>query len=131
MTSDPVFADLHELFWNTEPSPSPAVAVRRWQRLRFHVETVMNTRGLPRSEAERIAYEILLVEQLNATHPDTPSDRCVHCGKPETPDETLRPFGVALRHAWLHSNCWAPWRAERRAKTEDDLARLGIVKPGE
>jgi hypothetical protein len=63
------------------------------------------------------------------TPPDTPSDRCAWCGKSETPDATPLPIGVGLRHAWLHRYCWAPWRDQRRAKAEDDFARLGVVRP--
>jgi hypothetical protein len=66
---------------------------------------------------------------LNKTHPNTSPDACAECGKPETPDETLLPFGLGARHAWLHSNCWGPWRAQRRVRAEDDLARLGVVRP--
>ena len=68
MTSDltpAALADLHDLFWNTESIPSPAVVRRRWRRLQFHIETVMSTRGLLRLEAGPIAYENLLVELLN------------------------------------------------------------------
>jgi hypothetical protein len=48
------------------------------------VDTVMRVRSLPRLEAERAAYEIVLVEFLNRTYPDTPSDGCAWCGQPET-----------------------------------------------
>ena len=63
------------------PPPSPA-------RLAFEAEVarVMRIRGLSRPEAERAAFENLLVAHLNRTHPDTPSDRCAHCGRLETPD---------------------------------------------
>jgi hypothetical protein len=32
-------------------------------------------------------------------------------------------------HAWLHSDCWAPWRARRRAEAIDQLAAKGIEVP--
>jgi hypothetical protein len=77
---------------------------------------MMRLRGLSRAEAEA-----LLVDHLNAIHPDTDPNCCAHCGKPETPGSTLLPIG-GPRHTWLHSHCWEPWRAQRRAKAEEDLA---------
>jgi hypothetical protein len=89
----------------------------------------MQIRGLPRPDAERAAYEIVLVERLNSSHPNTLDDRCAWCGSSETPGATLLPIGVGARHAWLHSGCWEPWRTQRRAKAVVELASLGIVKP--
>ena len=71
-----------------------------------HVANIMHVRGLSRSEAEPFAYENTIVDCLNATHPDTLSDRCAHCGKRERPDAILLPLGVGIRHAWLHPDCW-------------------------
>jgi hypothetical protein len=104
----------------------------RWRRaLTEKVETIMQPRGLTRHDAEREAFRHLMVEYLNATHPNTDPTRCAHCIKTETPDATLLPFGWGEGHAWLHRDCWASWRDQRRAKVEDDLARLRVVKPGE
>jgi hypothetical protein len=36
-------------------------------------------------------YDIVLVEFVNTTHPNTAPNRCA---RPETPDPTLRPIGV-------------------------------------
>jgi hypothetical protein len=96
---------------------------RRRRVLAEKIETVMTIRGLPRPDAERAAFDIVLVEFLNATHPDTDPNLCARCGGPETPDATLLPIGWSDRHAWLHSGCLDPWRAQRRLKVEDDLAR--------
>jgi hypothetical protein len=90
------------------------------------VETV---RGLPRAEAERAAYEQVLITFLNKTYSDTSPHTCAECRGPETPAATLLPFGWGDRHAWLHRDCWASWRAQRRVKAEDDLARLEVVRP--
>src|SRR6478609_8683749 len=76
-------------------------------------DLVERVRGLPRPEAERAAFDIILVEFLNRTHPDTDPNRCASCGKSETPDATLLPIGVGVRHAWLHSGCWESWRERR------------------
>ena len=46
--------------------------------------------------------------------PDTPSDRCAHCGGLEASNAVLKPIGWGVRRAWLHDGCWAPWREARR-----------------
>ncbi len=79
----------------------------------------MRARSLPRPGAERAAFGIVLVEFLNATHPDTDPLRCAWCGKPEA----LLPIGVGERHAWLHDCCWAPWREDRRKAAIETLWR--------
>ena len=104
------------------PPPSPAR-----QAFEAVVARVMRIRGLPRTEAERAAFEIILIERLNATHPDTDPNRCAHCGKPETPGALLKPIGWGARHTWLHDDCWAAWRAERRIAAIAALAEAGVV----
>jgi hypothetical protein len=111
------------------PTPPPLSPQR--QAFEAEVARVMQVRGLRRSEAEVVAFENAIVAHLNANHPDTDPSHCAQCGQRETPDAILLPIGLAARHAWVHPDCWAPWRAERRAKAEDDLVRLGIVRPGE
>jgi hypothetical protein len=86
-------------------------------------------RGLPRLDAERAVFDIILVEFLNRTHPDTDPNRCAHCGKCELPDATLLPIGVGVRHAWLHPGCWAAWREGRRQAAIVTLAGMEITEP--
>ena len=129
MTPDPAPGSLHELFWNSKSNASPGMAIEWLRRLNAHVSTVMRVRGLPRLEAERVAYEIILVERLNATHPNTDPNRCAWCGKAETPTDILRPHGVGVRHAWLHSGCWERWRERRRAEAVGYLATMKIEAP--
>jgi hypothetical protein len=93
------------------------------------VKALMDLRGLSRLGAERAAFDNLLVERMNATHPDTPSERCAHCGRPETPDATLKPIGWGVRHAWLHDRCWPEWREARRVAAIAKMATIGIVRP--
>jgi hypothetical protein len=109
------------------PPPPPLPPLRR--TFETCVAVIMRMRNLPRLEAERGAYEAVLIEFLNATHPDTPSNHCAHCGRPETPGAVLQSIGWGVRHAWLHNDCWEQWRAGRRARAEDELARLGVVRP--
>ena len=111
-------------FLNPPPPPLPPLR----QAFERHVATVMHVRNLPRSEAERVAYEIVLVELLNATHPDTDPSRCAHCGQAETPSAILLPIGAG-RHAWLHDRCWQAWRERRRAEAIAELATMKIVSP--
>jgi hypothetical protein len=108
-------------FLNPPPPSSP-----ERQAFEATVARVKRIRGLSCPEAERAAYEILLVEFLNRTHPDTDPNRCAWCGKPETLDAILLPIGVGIRHAWLHPDCWASWRARRLAEAIDQLGAIGI-----
>jgi hypothetical protein len=122
-------ASLHEMFWSTEKSLSPAKAVEWRRRLENMVETIVRVRGLPPAEARKEAYRGLVVEYLNATHPNTDPIRCAHCGKPEISDATLLPFGWDERHAWLHRACADPWRARRCEVAVAELAALKIEDP--
>jgi hypothetical protein len=112
-----------------EAHVDPAAGAHR-RRREFEDRTIVvqRVRNLPLAEAERVAFDIVLVEFLNATHSSTPFDRCARCGKPETPDATLLPIGVGP-HAWLHSGCRAPWREARRKAAIETLAGMGIVEP--
>ena len=110
-----------------DPPPPPLPPLR--QAFEVHVANIIGTRNLPAPEAERAAYEIVLVGLLNATHPDTDPSRCAHCGQPETRDSVLLPIGAGARHAWLHSDCWAQWRERRRAKAIAELAATGLEAP--
>ena len=110
-----------------EAPDEPAAGTHRWLR-KFEDRTVVvqRVRNLPQAEAERAAYNIVLVEFLNATHPDTDPNRCAHCGRLETVDAPLLPIGVGVHHTWLHSDCWEPWRERRRAQAIATLAQAGV-----
>jgi hypothetical protein len=107
------------------------IAVAGEQRRIFedHIAKVMRVRDLPRLEAERIAFDNLVTERLNETHPDTDPSRCVHCGGAETPSAPLLPIGAGARHVWAHSNCWSPWRERRRTEAIAELAAMKIEAP--
>ena len=109
------------------PPPPPLSAAR----LAFEalVDRVVRIRGLPRLEAERAAFENILVAHLNRTFSDTRSDRCAHCGRLETPGATLLPIGFGVRHTWLHRDCWEAWRAHRRTQAIGQLEGMGITEP--
>jgi hypothetical protein len=110
-----------------EAADDPPSDARCWRR-KFEDRTIVvqRVRNLPKAEAERAAFDIVLVEFLNTTHPDTDPSRCAQCGRAETPDATLLPIGVGARHAWLHNHCWEAWRADRRAVAIAALAEAGV-----
>ncbi len=59
------------------------------QAFETYVATVMRVCNLPRLEAECAAFDIVLVEHLNATHPDTDPLRCAWCRRRETRSNIL------------------------------------------
>jgi hypothetical protein len=121
-----------------EAHVDPAAGAHR-RRREFEDRTIVvqRVRNLPLAEAERVAFEIVLVEFLNATHSSTPSDRCARCGKPETPDATLLPIGWVRTHGCIPvagprgarlaarppSRRWRAWGSWSR-RHRDDARRL-------
>jgi hypothetical protein len=84
---------------------------------------------LPRSDAEHEAFQHLVVEYSNATHPNTDPHVCAHCRGPDLPLTPVVPIGVDPNHAWLHRGCIEPWRKKRRAAVVEALAAMGIIGP--
>jgi hypothetical protein len=78
----------------------------------------------PRAVAQ--TYESVVAHREN-NNPEASSarDGCVHCGRPETPEANVVPFGIGP-HVWLHHACWAAWSAARRAEATTALAAIGI-----
>ena len=113
-----------------EALDDPGADAHRWLR-KFEDRTIVvqRVRNLPQAEAERVAYDIVVVDFLNATHPDTDPNSCACCGRAETPSNILLPIGVGARHAWLHDYCWADWREGRHAEAITMLAGMGITGP--
>ncbi len=110
-------------FLNPPPPPPPTPERQTFEAA---VARVMRIRGLSRAEAERAAFETVLITRLNATHPNTDPSRCAHCARPETPDAALLPVGWGIRHARLHSDCRTLWRERRRAEAIAALAEAGV-----
>ena len=129
MTPKTAPSALHDLFWNSELSPSPAEAVKWRHRLENGIETIVRMRGAGPAEAAQEAFRGLVVAYLSATFPrNCDPHRCAYCALAETPDAPLIPLGVGP-HAWLHLDCWEAWRERRRAKAIVELAALGIEAP--
>jgi len=83
--------------------------------------------GLPRTEAEAHAFECCVIEWLNRNPAPSPAGRCKWCGRSESCDAVVLPFGTEPgTHAWLHAGCWAAWHQARRAEAVAVLAQVGI-----
>ncbi len=84
--------------------------------------------GLPRAEAEAQAFDRCIVEWLNRhPAPSTPG-RCASCGRAESHDAVVMPYGTEPgTHAWLHTECWPPWHAKRRTEAAASLNAIGII----
>ena len=118
---------LTDLFWQAEKLPS----IGEW-RVRFEttVRTLMRVRSLPRPEAEKAAYQNVLVEFLNDEIPTLADpNSCFWCRRPEEPGAVLIPLGVGRRTAWLHRECGEKWRVHRRANAIAKLTEMGVVRP--
>ena len=85
--------------------------------------------GLPRPEAETLAFECCVTEWLNRNLEHSPPEVCVACGGADTAHDALSPFGIEpISHAWLHSRCWPSWYAGRRADAIIALRAIGIFE---
>ena len=83
--------------------------------------------GLPRPEAEALAFECCVIEWLNRTFERSPAESCLACGGGDSAHDTLLPHGVdPTGHVWLHSRCWPAWHAGRRADAVTALKAIGI-----
>jgi hypothetical protein len=78
--------------------------------------------GLTRADAEAQAFECCVVQWLNRYPGLSVGDRCMWCGRAETDDTLVLPFGTGPgTHAWLHAECWPAWHQGRRAKAVAEL----------
>jgi hypothetical protein len=86
--------------------------------------------GLPRREAEALAFEHCVEEWLRR-HPVRSSPAvCLGCGGIENERGIVVPFGTETSgHAWLHSDCWPAWYHERTAEAVAVLGTMGIMAP--
>jgi hypothetical protein len=118
---------LTELFWHAEKTPYSG----EW-RVRFEtaILNLMRIRNLPRPEAEKAAYQKILVDFLNDTMPaGCDPNSCLWCHRPEALSRVLIPLGIGLRTAWFHRECSDQWREARRADAVKTLAKMDIAEP--
>ena len=79
--------------------------------------------GLTHADAEAHAFECCIIQWMNR-NPGLLSvgGRCVWCGRAETDDALVLPFGTDPgTRAWLHAECWPAWHQARRAKAAAEL----------
>ena len=137
MTAKIDLSDLFDLFGKVEEilpvAPPVSPEARKWRGIfGDNLAVVLRARNIPRTEAEKVAFANTVTAFLNASHPNTPSDRCHYCGKLETPGAPLQPIGWGARHTWLHADpCWASWRDRRRADAIASVAEMGVTAPTE
>jgi hypothetical protein len=86
--------------------------------------------GLPREEAEAIAFKACVCEWLNRNPVQSSPSRCVGCGGRDLAHDPVLPFGLEpTGHAWLHSGCWPTWYTGRELEAVRALADMGIFSP--
>ncbi len=60
--------------------------------------------------------ETCIVAWLNQHPAPSAPGRCGWCGRPESADAMVLPFGTEPgTHAWLHAECWPDWHRARLA----------------
>jgi hypothetical protein len=83
--------------------------------------------GLPRTEADAQAVACCIVEWLNRNPTPSAPGRCAWCGRAESRDSVVLPYGTEPgTHIWLHTECWPAWQDKRRSQASEALARMGI-----
>ena len=80
-------------------------------------------RGLSRARPKPTPSECCVTEWLNRNPVQSLPDRCVFCGRTNSPDAVVLPFGTAMHgHAWLHAECWPAWYRGAAAQGNDGAA---------
>jgi hypothetical protein len=80
------------------------------------VENSEQDENSPRHQAKHRNVNYSVVEWLNQHPAPSAPGHCAWCGKFESQNAVVLPFGTELRmHAWLHSECWPAWHEARRA----------------
>ena len=105
--------------------------VRDW-RMYFEERAAIreNDGGLARAEAERRAFDDTVIMWVNRNPVVSTANACVWCGRSDRQDSVLLPFGASgAGRAWLHSECWEPWREHRVKAGVAALKAAGIERP--
>jgi hypothetical protein len=83
--------------------------------------------GLPRWEAEVLAFDCCVREWLSRRPVRSLPGRCHGCGEAEHAGDLLLPFGTEVTgHSWLHRRCWPVWYARRKTDVINALATMGM-----
>ena len=83
--------------------------------------------GLPREQAEALAFDDSIVEWLLRHPVQSKPGSCLGCGRGEEHAGIVVPFGTEPSgHVWLHSDCWPAWYSGRKAEAAAALSAMGI-----
>jgi hypothetical protein len=106
---------------------NPNWTAEDWRR-RFEERAILalHQHGMSPSSAESWAFERCVVEWLDVNPNPSLPGQCTWCGKPETANAAVVPFGTEPTHTWLHSECWPAWHQARRANAMTALRAMGL-----
>jgi hypothetical protein len=99
-----------------------------WRR-RFEERATIavHQHGRSPATAERLAFERCVLEWLEANPKPSIPAQCSWCGKLETVNTAVVPFGTEPgTHAWLHLECWQAWHRARRTQAAEALTLMGV-----
>jgi hypothetical protein len=83
--------------------------------------------GLPREQAEALAFDDSIVEWLLRHPVQSRPGLCFGCGRRDEHAGIVVPFGTEPSgHVWLHSDCWPAWHRSRKAEAAAALSAMGI-----
>ena len=84
--------------------------------------------GLPRHEAERLAFDFALIAWRDRVPAARTVDICAHCGRRGEPGMQLVPYGtLETGTTVLHTSCWPAWNTDRIRRGTAFLNSLGVT----
>jgi hypothetical protein len=103
--------------------PIPANLVQRIRRAKRELSEFIVARALYRENDAALPLKHI-IHWLNEHPAPSRIGECAWCGKPESRDGTVLPFGTEPgTHTWLHAECWLAWHQARRRQAIIELAR--------
>jgi hypothetical protein len=103
--------------------PIPSSLVCRIRQAKRELSEFVTANALSR-ENHATLLEKHIIRWLNEHPAPSRPGECAWCGKPESPDGTVLPFGTEPEtHTWLHAECWPAWHWARRRHAIAELAR--------
>ena len=83
---------------------------------------------LSQMHAESFAFDCCLIEWLNQHLAPSAPGQCTWCGRPETSQGIVLPFGTEPgTHIWLHGECWPAWYRIRKKDAVAALNAMGLA----
>jgi len=83
--------------------------------------------GQTRVHAEVRAFESCINRWMIENPARSEPGHCLWCGGANRDQSMLIPFGISETNAaWLHPDCWKPWRQDRRQQAIERLHALGL-----